>query len=59
MFYAALIFGFMLAFCGLLVLLFLLTRVEAVSSFEYVDRMPILAGMWRGLGRIRLDSALP
>jgi len=58
-FYAALILGFMLAFCGLLVLLFLLTRVEAVSSFEHIDRLPVLAGMWRGLGTIGLDSALP
>ena len=49
----------MLAFFGLLVLLFLLTRMAAVSAFEHVDRMPVLAGMWRGLGTIVLDSALP
>jgi hypothetical protein len=49
----------MLAFFGLLVLLFLLIIVGPVSAFEHVDRMPVLAGMWRGLGTIVLDSALP
>ena len=59
MFYAPLLLGFMLALFGLLVLLFLLTRMAAVSAFEHVDPMSILAGMWRGLGTIGLDSALP
>ena len=59
MFYAPLLLGFMLAFYGLLVLLFLLTRVEAVRAFEHVDRMPILAWMSRGLGTIGVDSPSP
>jgi hypothetical protein len=35
-FYTPLILVFMLAFCGMLALLFLLTGVEAVRLFEHV-----------------------
>jgi hypothetical protein len=45
MFYAPLILVFMLAFFGLLVLLFLLIMVGAVSAFEPVDSMRVPAGM--------------
>jgi len=58
-FYALLLLGFMLAFFGLLVLLFLLTRMAAVSAFEHVDPMPVPAGMSSRLATIGLDSALP
>jgi hypothetical protein len=58
-FYAPLILVFMLAFFGLLALLFLLTGVEAVRLFEHVYRLPVPAGTSRGLGTIGLDSALP